>query len=135
MRPSGAGLGNMSGQECTFSFMYTGQLPPGQVPLRTTSPRTSSPGKQASKKDNFPPDNFPPDMFPRTSSTSDKFPPGGTCPGGSCPGGSCLLAGQEPWQSDRVLPKFSFTVFCVDKKVRMFNFCFCHRQRRHFLLP
>ena len=32
MRPSGAGLGNMSGQECTFSFMYTGQLPPGQVP-------------------------------------------------------------------------------------------------------
>ena len=23
MRPSGAGLGNMSGQECTFSYMYT----------------------------------------------------------------------------------------------------------------
>ena len=23
MRPSGAGLGNMSGQECTFSNMYT----------------------------------------------------------------------------------------------------------------
>ena len=56
MRPSGAGLGNMSGQECTFSFMYTGQLPPGQVPLAskhlkrttspwTTSPRTSSPGQ------------------------------------------------------------------------------------------
>ena len=69
MRPSGAGLGNMSGQECTFSFMYTGQLPPGQVPLRTTSPRTSSP--------------------------LDKFPPGGTCPGGSCPGGTCLLAGLQ----------------------------------------
>ena len=29
MRPSGAGLVNMSGQECTFSYMYTGQLPPG----------------------------------------------------------------------------------------------------------
>ena len=28
MRPSGAGLVNMSGQECTFSYMYTGQLPP-----------------------------------------------------------------------------------------------------------
>ena len=109
MRPSGAGLGNMSGQECTFSYMYTGQLPPGQVPLWTSSPRTSSPGRQASKKDKFPPDNFPPDKFPygqvppgqvplagkhlkrttspRTSSTSDKFPPGG-----SCPGGTCLLA-------------------------------------------
>ena len=23
MRPLGAGLGNMSGQECTFSYMYT----------------------------------------------------------------------------------------------------------------
>ena len=23
MRPSGAGLGNISGQECTFSYMYT----------------------------------------------------------------------------------------------------------------
>ena len=29
VRPSGARLGNMSGQECTFSYMYTGQLPPG----------------------------------------------------------------------------------------------------------
>ena len=29
VRPSGAGLGNISGQECTFSYMYTGQLPPG----------------------------------------------------------------------------------------------------------
>ena len=45
VRPSGAGLGNMSGQECTFSFMCTGQLPTGQIPLRTTSPRTSSPGQ------------------------------------------------------------------------------------------
>ena len=33
MRPSGAGLGNMSGQECTFSYMYTGQIPPGHVML------------------------------------------------------------------------------------------------------
>ena len=38
VRPSGAGLGNMSGQECTFSYMYTGQIPPGQVPLRTSAP-------------------------------------------------------------------------------------------------
>ena len=37
MRPSGSGLGNMSGQECTFSYMYTGQLPPGQVPDRASS--------------------------------------------------------------------------------------------------
>ena len=29
VRPSGAGLVNMSCQECTFSYMYTGQLPPG----------------------------------------------------------------------------------------------------------
>ena len=100
MRPSGAGLGNMSGQECTFSYMYTGQIPPGQVPLRTSapvdkfqfgqfppgqvplrtsSPRTSSPGRQASKKDKFPPDKFPygqvpPGQVPLASSPGDLLP-------------------------------------------------------------
>ena len=63
------GWGNISDQECTFSYMYTGQLPPGQVPDLTTSPWTSSR-----------PDNFPP---PRQ------------VPGpGSLLGGSCLLAVQ-----------------------------------------
>ena len=94
MRPSGAGLGNMSGQECTFSYMYTGQIPPGQVPLRTSAPvdkfqfgqfppgqvplRTSSPGRQASKKDKFPPDNFPPDKF-----HFGQVPPRGKLSGGN----------------------------------------------------
>ena len=54
VRPSGAGLGNISGQECTFSYMYTCI----GYKLPTSSPRTSAP------VDKFPPDNFPPDKFP-----------------------------------------------------------------------
>ena len=39
-----AGLGNMSGQECTFSYMYTGQFPlEGKHLKRTSSPQTTSP--------------------------------------------------------------------------------------------
>ena len=106
-----AGLGNMSGQECTFSYMYTcigyklptssprtsapvdkcpcGQVPPGQVPLRTTSPRTSSPGRQASKKDNFPPDKF----------HFGQVPPRGKLSGGNLSGGN-LSASRSRFRVD-----------------------------------
>ena len=117
MRPSGAGLGNMSGQECTFSYMYTGQIPPGQVPLRTSapvdkfqfgqfppgqvplrtsSPRTSSPGRQASKKDKFPPDNFPPDKFPPDKFHFGQVPTRGKLSGGKLSGGKLSASREAP---------------------------------------
>merc|ERR1719490_429359 len=107
VRPSGAGLGSMSGRECTFSYMYTCI----GYKLPTSSPRTSAP------LDKFPPDKFPygqlsPGQVPLASkhlkrTTSPRTTSPRTSSPGQVPlwtsspqgelvrGGTCLLAGPK----------------------------------------
>ena len=88
MRPSGAGLGNMFGQECTFSYMYTCI----GYKLPTFGDYMLVGGFLCALR----PQGWGICLVNRQV-PGGQFPPGqvtwpGSCPGGSCQGGSCLLA-------------------------------------------
>ena len=110
VRPSGAGLGNISGQECTFSYMYTCigyKLPTfGEYMLVggfLCALRAQGWGICLVRNVHFLiciPDKFPPDKFPFgqvplwTSSSLDNFPPD-KFPFGQVPPGQVPLEGKH----------------------------------------
>ena len=89
VRPSGAGLGNLSSQE----LVRGGSCPPWNL---STRPRNLSGGKLSTQELVHPGTCLPRNLSWGKLSTQELVYPGtclgGSCPGGSYSGGTCLLA-------------------------------------------